>query len=98
MPESSKDYSRSPSLASSAAADQEKLTMEMDELSGEGPSRKSTDLDYGKEEEEQDVLLPAGDSKPEEPAKSSSAAAVTWMVVNTLATIGIVCGFSKDPS
>jgi hypothetical protein len=93
MAESSKGYARSPSLSSSTTADgQEKITMEMNELSGDGPSRKSADLDFGKEEE-QDTLLPVEDSKPAEPAKTSTATAVSWMIVNTLATIGIVCAF-----
>lgn len=92
MAESSKGSPRSPSLASSATADEEKLTIEMNELSGDGPSRKSADFDFDKEEE-QDALLPVEDSKPAEPAKSGFATAVTWMVVNTLATIGIVRAF-----
>ncbi|MBE3050283.1 hypothetical protein IMZ48_48860 [Candidatus Bathyarchaeota archaeon] len=78
---------RSPSLASSATVeDREKLAVEMDELAGGGSSRESADLDFGKEEE-QHALLP--DDGPE-PPKSSFRTAVIWMVVNTLATIGIV--------
>lgn len=95
MAESSRGLPRSPSLASSATADgQEKHAVEMDELAEDGPSRRSADRDFGKEEE-QDALLPAEDNKPEEPPKRSFATAVIWMAVNTLATIGIVCLFGN---
>lgn len=90
MVDSSKALSRSPSLASSAPAeDQEKLAMEMNVLPVSS-SRNSTDAELGKEgEEEQDGLLRA-DGKPAEPPKENFRAAVMWMVINTLATIGIV--------
>ena len=91
MAESSKAFQRSPSPATSAVVeDQEKFGVEMDDLAAGGPSRTSTDVELGKEgEEEQDGLLRA-DDKPAEPPKDSFRAAVTWMVINTLATIGIV--------
>ena len=50
------------------------------------------DLELGREAEaeaEDDSLLPKINEK-EEPPKSSFRSAVIWMVVNTLATIGIV--------
>lgn len=90
MAESSKAFSRSPSPATSAVAgEQEKFGMEMSDMSA-GPSRASTDAELGKErEDEQEALLQA-DEKPAEPPKNSFRAAVMWMVINTLATIGIV--------
>lgn len=77
------------------AAEQEKFGVEMNDLAAAGPSRTSTDAELGKEgeEEERERLLHA-DDKPTEPPKESLRATVTWMVINTLATIGIV---SLDP-
>lgn len=80
----------SPSVASSSTMeDQEKLIMEMNELSEDGTMRRSTDMEFGKDEE-QDTLLPMDSNKPTEPPKASVRTAVTWMVINTLATVGIV--------
>lgn len=78
-------------------AEQEKFAVEMNDLAAAGPSRTSTDAELGKEtEEEHDGLLHAKD-KPAEPPKESFRAAVTWMVINTLATIGIVSLDSQNP-
>lgn len=88
MADPSRSYPRSPSLASSATAeDHEKPAVEMGELAA-SPPRQSADLDFDKEEE-LDALLPGAD-RPTDPPKSSFTTAVLWMVVNTLATIGIV--------
>ncbi|PKS12963.1 hypothetical protein jhhlp_000304 [Lomentospora prolificans] len=81
---------RSPSLSSSTTMDDhEKLVMEMSELDDNGNPRKSTDLEFN-DGEEKETLLPQGTEKPAEPEKSSFKAALTWMVINTLATVGIV--------
>ena len=60
------------------------------------PRSKLEELDVGDErderdEREDDGLLPQPQAeKPAEPAKNSFTAALMWMVLNTLATIGIV--------
>lgn len=47
------------------------------------------DLEGGSDIERAE-LLPTASAQPHVPEKSSARAAVIWMVVNTLATIGIV--------
>ncbi|SPO02769.1 related to integral membrane protein [Cephalotrichum gorgonifer] len=92
MADSTKDTisPRSPSLASSSTMeDKERLVVEMNELSEDGTSKRSTDLEFRKEEE-QEALLSTDDDKKPEPPKTSFRTALLWMMVNTLATIGIV--------
>lgn len=55
------------------------------------------DIELGSTVEREELLgngtAPAvAQGKPTEPASSSAKAAIIWMVINTLATIGIVCG------
>lgn len=47
------------------------------------------DSNHEEDIHEDDELLPAQPEKPESP-KSSSATGIIWIVVNTLATVGIV--------
>ncbi|KEZ42903.1 Solute carrier family 35 member E3 [Scedosporium apiospermum] len=87
---SSSSAPKSPSISSSTTMEEhEKLMMEMSELDDNGNPKRSTDLEFNKREEEEN-LLPGGNEKPAEPAKSSFRAALTWMGINTLATVGIV--------
>lgn len=50
---------------------------------------KQADLEVG-DEREDEGLLPQETEKPE-PPKSTFKSSFIWMIVNTLATIGIVC-------
>lgn len=84
---------RPPSVSSSSAEtatheDNEKLAR----LDPSGPGLEELkgpeDMDVG-DGHEHDGLLPPQDEKPE-PPKSTFTTALIWMVVNTLATVGIV--------
>lgn len=47
--------------------------------------------------EDEELLPPPSEKKPAEPAKSSATSGVVWIVVNTLATVGIVsCIIESD--
>lgn len=60
------------------------------------PTSVYHDSDHEREGEgEDEELLPQVQEKPE-PAKGSMASSIVWMVVNTLATIGIV-SISRAP-
>jgi solute carrier family 35 protein E3 len=52
-------------------------------------ARRSDDFELGKEVETED-LLPVEHEKVQE-APSTVRSSILWMIVNTLATIGIVC-------
>ncbi|KAF6805862.1 integral membrane protein [Colletotrichum sojae] len=81
---------RAGSFASSSTetATLHELT-KLDPMEDSVQNLKSQHDDEEKAAEEDETLLPKDDEK-KEPAKSSFASAVVWMVVNTLATIGIV--------
>jgi hypothetical protein len=49
------------------------------------------EMEMGTDIERAELLQPVDQQKSAEPEKSSVRTAVIWMVVNTLATIGIVC-------
>jgi solute carrier family 35 protein E3 len=53
------------------------------------------EMEMGSDIERAELLPPVQAEKVADPA-SSNKAAVIWMVVNTLATIGIVCIFHKS--
>jgi solute carrier family 35 protein E3 len=59
--------------------------------------KRPEELEIG-DEEEGDVLLPQHDDEKPEPPKSSFTSSLIWMVVNTLATIGIVRCSPRLPS
>lgn len=53
------------------------------------------EMEMGDDVERQELLPGAvnAQEKPQEDSKTSARAAIIWMVVNTLATIGIVCPY-----
>lgn len=68
----------------------EKITrLDKDEESLSSPRMLTDDHDMDNDDREDGSLLPQASEK-QEPAKSSFASALIWMVVNTFATIGIV--------
>lgn len=92
--ENSERPDRPVSVSSSSAEtaipeDNEKLAARLDHRDHDLEELKSPDdLEIG-DDHEDDGLLPQQDEKPK-PPKSTFASSLTWMVVNTLATIGIV--------
>ena len=75
----------------------EKLAQICDEenlTDSSSPTAIYHESDHGHEDE---GLLPQQLVAKEEPPKSSVASSVVWMVVNTLATIGIVCSQLLPP-
>lgn len=89
---------RPASISSSSAdtathEDNEKLAR----LDQSGELKKPEDMEIG--EREDDELLPQNQREPEkqEPPKSGFTSSLVWMVVNTLATIGIVRWLPSPP-
>ena len=86
--------SSSAGSATTAFEDNQKLTHPNRTGDDEEKLRLSDDLDAGDHEREDGRLLEQEEAEDTQPApvppKSSPTAAIVWMVINTLATIGIV--------
>lgn len=54
--------------------------------------RTPDELEIADENHDEESFVPPEQEQKAEPAKSSPMAAVVWMAINTLATVGIVCG------
>lgn len=75
----------------------EKSTFLQDDESLRSPTLYQDSHHDGANDQEDAELLPAEpEKKPAEPAKISATSGVIWIVVNTLATVGIVSGLSHD--
>jgi solute carrier family 35 protein E3 len=90
----SEQHSRAERAGSFASSSAETATSPENEKlarldQSEAGLEKQEDLE-GRGEGEDEGLLPQESEKPE-PPKSTLKSSVIWMVVNTLATIGIVC-------
>jgi solute carrier family 35 protein E3 len=96
---SSEHSSRAGRAGSFSSSSAETATHEENEklarlTQSEDGMEKLADLEVG-EEREADGLLPQESEKPE-PPKSTFKSSFIWMIVNTLATIGIVCAPSTS--
>lgn len=69
----------------------EKQAFLQDDESLRSPTLYQDSHHDGESNQEDEELLPTQtEKKPAEPTKSSAASGVVWIVVNTLATVGIV--------
>lgn len=89
---------RAASIASSstdtATAEEQVALMKLDPLHSDDDDvsrlRSPDELDIHDETDDRAGLLPRENEKPTEEPKSNFKAACIWMIVNTLATVGIV--------